>query len=58
MKDRWRIRNHIGSVNAGTMCTLAELTGGMAVDASIPASLRWIPKDMTAAVFSQKKRYA
>ena len=49
IKDRRSIRNHIGTINAGAMCTLAELTAGMAVDASIPKSLRWIPKQMCVA---------
>jgi acyl-coenzyme A thioesterase PaaI-like protein len=47
IQDRWSIRNHIGSVNAGALCTLCELTAGMAVDASIPQNLRWIPTEMT-----------
>ena len=49
MKDRWSIRNHLGTVNAGAMCTLAELTGGLALDATIPSELRWIPKGMTVS---------
>jgi len=55
MKDRWGIRNHIGTVNAGAMCTLAELTGGMAVDATIPSHLRWIPKKMTVSYLKKGK---
>jgi acyl-coenzyme A thioesterase PaaI-like protein len=47
MKDRRSVRNHIGSINAGAMCTLSELTGGLAVDATILSSLRWIPKGMS-----------
>jgi len=47
INDRRAIRNHIGSINAGAMCTLSELTGGLAVESSIPRSLRWIPKEMT-----------
>ena len=47
MKDRRGVRNHIGSVNAGALCTLAELTGGMALDATVDKSLRWIPKSMS-----------
>lgn len=27
MKERWGIKNHIGTVNAGAMCTIAELIG-------------------------------
>jgi len=53
MKERRGLRNHIGSVNAGALCTLAELTGGMALDATISNDLRWIPKSMT--VKYQKK---
>lgn len=55
MKDRRGVRNHIGSVNAGAMCTLAELTGGMAVDASMPSHLRWIPKGMTVSYLAKAK---
>ena len=49
IRDRRRVRNHLGSINAGALCTLAELTGGMATDASLPDSLRWIPRAMTVA---------
>ena len=55
MRDRRGIRNHIGTVNAGAMCTLAELTAGMAVDATIPNHLRWIPKKMTVAYLAKGK---
>jgi uncharacterized protein (TIGR00369 family) len=47
MRDRRGVRNHLGSVNAGALCTLCELAGGMAVDATLPAGLRWIPTGMT-----------
>ncbi|MFT6267067.1 MAG: hypothetical protein ACJAWS_003233 [Oleiphilaceae bacterium] len=47
INDRRAIRNHIGSINAGAMCTLSELTGGLALESSIPSTLRWIPKEMT-----------
>ena len=29
------------------MCTLAELAGGLALDAAIPRDLRWLPRGMT-----------
>ena len=45
--DRWGIRNHLGTVNAGALCSLAELTGGIALDASLAAKYRWIPRGMT-----------
>ena len=53
MKDRRGVRNHIGTVNAGAMCTLAELTGGMAMDAAIADHLRWIPKKMTVSYLAK-----
>lgn len=47
IKDRRSIRNHLGSIHAGALCTLSELTGGLAVEATLPSNLRWIPKGMT-----------
>jgi acyl-coenzyme A thioesterase PaaI-like protein len=55
MKDRRSIRNHIGSVNAGAMCTLAELSGGLALDAAIPRDLRWLPRSMTVEYLKKAK---
>ena len=42
------VHNHIGTVHAIAMCNLAELVGGVMVDASLPADMRWIPKGMSA----------
>ncbi len=47
IKDRRAIRNHLGSIHAGALCTLSELTGGLAVEATLPPGLRWIPTQMT-----------
>jgi uncharacterized protein (TIGR00369 family) len=47
IKDRRSIRNHLGTVHAGALCTLSELTCGLAVEATLPSHLRWIPKEMT-----------
>lgn len=47
IKDRRSIRNHLGSIHAGALCTLSELTGGLAVDATLRSNLRWIPREMT-----------
>lgn len=55
MKDRWGIRNHIGTINAGAMCTLAELTAGLAVDSAIPKHLRWLPKGMSVSYLKKAK---
>jgi uncharacterized protein (TIGR00369 family) len=46
IRDRRAIRNHIGSIHAGAMCTLSELVGGLALDVSLPSNLRWIPTEM------------
>jgi hypothetical protein len=34
-------------VHAIALCNLAEFVGGLTIDVSIPASMRWIPKGMT-----------
>jgi acyl-coenzyme A thioesterase PaaI-like protein len=46
-KKRRKVLNHIGTVHAIAMCNLAEIAAGTMTDASMPASLRWIPKGMT-----------
>lgn len=48
-RHRRAVTNHIGTVHAIALCNLAEFTGGLGCDASIPASMRWIPKGMTLA---------
>lgn len=47
MKDRRGVRNHLGTINAGALCSMAEMTGGLALDSVVPSSMRWIPKTMT-----------
>lgn len=47
IRDRRRVHNHIGTVHAIALCNLAELSGGTMTDASIPSSMRWIPKGMS-----------
>jgi acyl-coenzyme A thioesterase PaaI-like protein len=49
LRHRRAVTNHIGTVHAIALCNLAEFVGGLACDASIPASMRWIPKGMTVA---------
>jgi len=46
LRDRRGVRNHIGTVHAIALCNAAELAGGLAIDAALPATLRWIPKGM------------
>ncbi|RNF85984.1 hotdog fold domain-containing protein [Montanilutibacter psychrotolerans] len=47
IRDRRRVHNHIGTVHAIALCNLAELAAGVMTDATIPASMRWIPKGMS-----------
>jgi len=47
IKDRWGVRNHLGTINAGALCSMAEMTGGLALDSVVPNSMRWIPRSMT-----------
>jgi acyl-coenzyme A thioesterase PaaI-like protein len=47
IRDRRAVRNHIGTVHAIALCNMAELSAGLATDATIPDSMRWIPKGMT-----------
>ena len=46
LAHRRRVTNHLGTVHAIALCNLAEFVAGLATDASIPASMRWIPKGM------------
>ena len=47
IRHRRRVTNHLGTVHAIALCNLAEFVGGLTTDASIPASMRWIPRGMT-----------
>ena len=47
IRDRRRVHNHIGTVHAIALCNLAELSAGVMTEASLPASMRWIPKGMS-----------
>lgn len=55
IKDRRSIRNHLKTINAGAMCTVSELAGGLAVEASLPDGLRWIPKKMSVQYLKKAK---
>lgn len=47
VRQRRRLQNHIGTVHAIALCNMAEMAGGLATDATIPAGTRWIPKGMS-----------
>lgn len=55
IRDRRRVHNHIGTVHAIALCNLAELAAGVMTDASLPASMRWIPKGMTVEYLKKAK---
>ncbi|WP_418888621.1 hotdog fold domain-containing protein [Mycolicibacterium neoaurum] len=41
------VYNHLHTVHAIASCNAAEVAMGMAMEATVPASHRWIPKGMT-----------
>lgn len=47
MRKRRAVQNHVGSVHAIANANLCELAGGMLMEASIPTTMRWIPRGMT-----------
>ncbi len=47
IRNRRRVHNHIGTVNAIAMCAMCELAAGAMIDSSLPRGLRWIPRGMT-----------
>ncbi len=49
LKKRRAVTNHINSVHAIAMCNVSELAAGTMLEASIPPSMRWIPKGMTVS---------
>ena len=55
IRDRRRVHNHIGTVHAIALCNVAELTGGMMTDVTIPSSMRWIPKGMSVEYLAKAK---
>jgi len=46
MKKRRAVENHIGTVHAIAVCNLAECGAGTLMEASLPSSMRWLPKGM------------
>ena len=55
MKERRSIHNHIRTIHAGALCNLCELTGGLAVEVTVPPDLRWLPKEMTVHYIQKAK---
>ena len=46
MKKRRAVENHIATVHAIAACNLAECGAGTLMEASLPATMRWLPKAM------------
>lgn len=49
LRKRRAVTNHIGSVHAIAMCNVSELAAGTMLEASLPDTMRWIPKGMTVS---------
>jgi acyl-coenzyme A thioesterase PaaI-like protein len=47
MRKRRAVENHLGTVHAIAICNMAELAAGLASDATVPPTHRWIPTGMT-----------
>ena len=46
-KKRRAVQNHIGTFHAIALCNLAEAAMGIAAEATLPLTHRWLPKTMT-----------
>ena len=55
IRDRRRVHNHLGTVHAIALCNLAELAGGVMMEAGTPRGMRWIPKGMTVEYVKKAK---
>ena len=47
VRNRRKVHNHLGTVNAIAMCAMCELAAGTMIDSSLPKGLRWIPRGMS-----------
>jgi acyl-coenzyme A thioesterase PaaI-like protein len=47
VRNRRRVHNHLGTVNAIALCAACELAAGTMLESSLPPGLRWIPRGMT-----------
>ena len=55
LRHRRKVTNHLGTVHAIALCNLAELAGGLAIDAGLPPSMRWIPRGMQVEYLRKAK---
>ena len=52
-RNRRAVRNHIGTFHAIACCNLAELVAGTTLEATLPASHRWIPTGMSVSYLAK-----
>lgn len=45
--NRRGVHNYLGTYHAIASCNMAEIAAGVMIDATVPATHRWIPKGMT-----------
>lgn len=55
LKKRRAVENHLQTVHAIAMCNMAELTGGLVTEVSVPKGARWIPSGMTVQYLKKAK---
>lgn len=49
VRDRRRVRNHVGTVHAVALCNGLETAAGTLAEVTVPRDRRWIPKGMEVA---------
>ncbi len=47
------MHNHIKTFHAIAACNLAEIAMGMLAEATVPATHRWLPKEMTVSYLAK-----
>lgn len=47
LRRRRAVENHLGTVHALAIGNLCELAAGMVTEATVPTTMRWIPRGMT-----------
>jgi acyl-coenzyme A thioesterase PaaI-like protein len=52
-RNRRAVHNHIGTFHAIACCNLAEIAAGTTMEATLPATHRWIPKGMTVGYLAK-----
>ena len=55
MRKRRAVTNHINTVHAIAMCNMAELSGGLLTEVSLPKGTRWLPSGMSVQYLKKAK---